>query len=341
MLKRILPIALAGLLLPGCSTDLEVNAPYKESTVIYGLLDKNADTNFIKINKAFLGEGDAFVYALIPDSNQYTPAQMQAEVQRLDENGSVVESHPLQEIEKDRAPGIFYSPSHKLYYFTAPVDPTSRYRIVANVKGQRVESTTRIVGDLTPNQFLTQPTSKLPLASNGGGYADYSVRWTSGSYGKRYELSYRFKWDEVIGTDTTHHSFEEPIGFVVANGLGAGQSMDLPMSGEAFFQSIANHIHDDPAVTLRIFRGVDLIWWVGGDELHTYLQLGSPISGLVEERPAYTNITNGYGLFTSRVSREVVDKGLNDPATGELVNGQYTGTLRFCLVGSSAPIGCP
>lgn len=341
MLKRTLIIALLVNVLYGCSTDLDVNAPYKESTIIYGLLDKNADTNFIKINKAFLGEGDAFIYAQIPDSNEYTDAQMQAEVQRLNAQGEVAETFPLQSIRKDRAPGIFYGPQHKLYYFTSPsaLDPASRYRIVAHVKGQQVESSTSVVGDLTPNQFLIG-TGKLALASNTG-YSNFNIRWTSGMNGKRYELSYRFNWDEVIGSDTTSHSFEEPIGSLVATNLSANQTMEVPMVGETFFQSIAAHVHDDPAVTLRIFRGVDLIWAVGGPDLHVYLQLSSPISGVVEERPQFTNITNGYGLFSSRVFREVQGKQLNDPGVGELVEGQYTGTLRFCIPGGGAPVGCP
>ena len=42
-----------------CSTDVDLYADYKDITVVYGLLDSGADTNFIKINKAFLGPGNA------------------------------------------------------------------------------------------------------------------------------------------------------------------------------------------------------------------------------------------------------------------------------------------
>jgi hypothetical protein len=46
-----------------CSTDLDVAAPYKENTVVYALLDKGTTIQFVKINKAFLGPGNALVYA--------------------------------------------------------------------------------------------------------------------------------------------------------------------------------------------------------------------------------------------------------------------------------------
>ena len=36
-----------------CSTDVELYADYKDIPVIYGLLDATADTNYVRINRAF------------------------------------------------------------------------------------------------------------------------------------------------------------------------------------------------------------------------------------------------------------------------------------------------
>ncbi|MBK9627952.1 MAG: hypothetical protein IPO56_09700 [Flavobacteriales bacterium] len=49
----------------GCSSELDINAPYKDITIVYGLLDSHDPIQFIKVNKAFLGEGDAYVFAQI------------------------------------------------------------------------------------------------------------------------------------------------------------------------------------------------------------------------------------------------------------------------------------
>lgn len=38
-----------------CSTEVDNYADYKDITIVYGLLESKADTNFIKITKAFLG----------------------------------------------------------------------------------------------------------------------------------------------------------------------------------------------------------------------------------------------------------------------------------------------
>jgi len=41
------------LLLSACSTDLDVIGDYKETMIVYGLLDQAQDTQYVKINKAF------------------------------------------------------------------------------------------------------------------------------------------------------------------------------------------------------------------------------------------------------------------------------------------------
>ena len=51
-----------------CKTEVELNAPWKNTPVVYGLLETGRDTQYIKINKCFLGKTDAFVMAKEPDS---------------------------------------------------------------------------------------------------------------------------------------------------------------------------------------------------------------------------------------------------------------------------------
>ncbi len=48
-----------------CSTKLDVTGNYKETMVVYGLLDQSQPKQYIKVNKAFLGEGNAFSYAQV------------------------------------------------------------------------------------------------------------------------------------------------------------------------------------------------------------------------------------------------------------------------------------
>ena len=69
-----LMVGLLGLF--SCSTDVDLYADYKDVPVVYGMIDVTADTNFIKITKAFCGNNDnpinANEAALVYDSSNYS-----------------------------------------------------------------------------------------------------------------------------------------------------------------------------------------------------------------------------------------------------------------------------
>ena len=66
-----------------CETDFEVNANWKEVTVVYGLLDQSQQQQYIKINKAYLGEGDALQMASVADSINYNPVDLVVKIYKV------------------------------------------------------------------------------------------------------------------------------------------------------------------------------------------------------------------------------------------------------------------
>ena len=54
-----------------CDSDFDVNADWKESMVVYGLLDQSVDTQKVIIYKAFLGNQSAYALAQEIDSIYY------------------------------------------------------------------------------------------------------------------------------------------------------------------------------------------------------------------------------------------------------------------------------
>lgn len=330
------PLLLAGLavvVLSSCNQDLDITAPYKENTIVYALLDKDSAIQYVKINKAFLGPDNAFTYAQVPDSSEYQDGQLQAEVQEV-KDGIVTRTFALRDTLLPHDPGTFAGPEHKLYYFNTPstppgsrLDSSATYRLESTAKGNHVTAETPIVAEIRPSgNIASQP---LSLRTPFNTYAVLNVKWLSSLNGKRYEVSYRFNWDDVVGTDTVPRSFTRSLGTYVSNGIGGGESMETPFAGETFFETVGQLAGDNPAATSRIFRSVDIIWAVAGPDLHLYLQLNSPISGLVEERPSYTNVVNGYGLFTTRRFREVRKTLLGATTIPELEDGPYTAGLNF------------
>lgn len=346
MARRTLALLLLPALLAACSTDLEVNAPYKDITVVYGLLSTRASDglgeqtrHYVKINKAFLGEGDAYVYALVPDSTEYDSADfaMWPRVVDLD-NGT---EHLLRDTLMPREPGVFNSPMHQMWCFDATLDPEHRYAVRMKVRGNEVSSETPIVNPPAyQSGFLqTNSNSKLNLML-GNQYNTVDMEFRSGRDARRYDVSYRVRYAEDRSGTLTEESYTVFLASVRTNHLNGGEELQVAISGEGFYQNLANAMENDPSITRRIYRGMDILFASASDELATYLTLASPVSGIVEERPEYTNITNGYGLFAGRHFQTAVGVKLGDASLQQLVTGPYTAPFQFCIEGNGPPLGC-
>lgn len=354
-MKNIVFLLAAVGILSSCSTDLDINAPYKNITVVYGLLNQRDSIQYIKINKAYLGEGDALLFAQIADSNQWADADITvAQVHRV-QNGTRMGTFQLEPtIFTNREPGVFYSPDQKLYKFVDPeiydslsingdrikvyLDQESTYELELVVKGETISATTTIIDDFSFQGADQNPDVPINLRSSNS-YQNWALNWTSGRDGKRYEVSYRFNYREFRGSDSSDVlSITRPMGRSISSNTGSTEPMERTLESELFYSSLSGNITSDPTVTKRKFVSLDLLVAVANDEFHTYLSLTEPVSGIIEDRPTYSNIVNGVGLFGSRYNRDIIGKELNGISLNELISGQYTAQLLFCLPGSQS---CP
>lgn len=164
---RALLLALGGALLFGlasCSTDVDLNAPYKERPAIYALLDAGQSTQVVRIQKSFLTilEGNANVAASKKDSVYYAPGALTVTLQPLNRStgAPVGPSITLRDTLGDKDSGLFYYPD-QLLYKTPPnttLNPSNLYRLtVVNMKtGTRAEAITNLITAMTTAD-LTSP----------------------------------------------------------------------------------------------------------------------------------------------------------------------------------------
>lgn len=330
-------------ILAGCSTDLDINAPYKDITVVHGLLNMRDSIQYVKINKAFLGEGDAYLYAQIQDSNEWDPGAIEYArvVRRL--NGVNMGTFPLRDtLITNREPGMFYSPEQTLYYFADTVrrnmpqagiatymhlDQNSEYEIQLRIKGQDINATTNIVNDFSVAGTVVSPLTEITM-HNGSEYRPYEIRWTSNRDGKRYVVEYRFNYEETIGDETFQRSFERRLGTVLSANPNNNIPMTMTLEGQEFFAAVASEVGRTQADERR-FTGLDFIISVANEEFHTYLTLSEPVSGIVQDRPSYSNVNNGYGIFAGRYVKYVLNKRFDGNTMNELKDGPLTASLGF------------
>lgn len=361
-MHRSLPVALlAASLLSSCSTELDINEPYKDITVVYGLLNQRDSIHYIKINKAFLGEGDALAMAQVQDSSEY-PAEAitLAKVYREDGFGNILDSFPLNDtIVQDREPGTFYSPIQKLFYFrsdfTQVLPPGTsgvpmylwqddNYRLKLQINGKTISAKTAITNDFKVDpvdQDTVANAARVGLRNQSGtDYSEYEFNWISRADCKRFVVSWKLRYDEVTGTDTVHKAIEQIIGTKVSSFVN--EEMAIRLSGVTFFSTVAARIKAESGwqnADKRIFRGLDFPVTVANDDFHTYLTLTEPVTGIVNDRPAYSNLENAIGVWGSRYTKTVRGKRLSTTSFSELIDGPYTADLRFCSPQDAFP--CP
>jgi len=295
------------IILVSCETDFDITSGWKDITVVYGMIDQSDSVHLIKINKAFLGNGNALQYATIEDSSSY---KGNLEVKLIEKrNGSIYNTiffDTTSVYTKDS--GLFYYPHQVLYKSNAQLSSEGVYslNIRNKVTGKVISATTPLIQDFSidkPRPGATAFEFKRSITT------EQNFSWVSAVNGKRYQITVRFFFKESSAPgDTVIRSVEWVQGTEKSEDATGGQSMTDSYFNEKFFSTCINQIpyadaSKEAAVDTRQVLHVDFIFTVIGDEMNTYLEVNEPSNSVLQEKPEYTNITNGIGIFSCRFSK--------------------------------------
>lgn len=311
-MKRAFTYLCMGLafVLNSCSTKVDLYADYKESPIIYGLLEANADTNFIKIARSFSVQGDAFLSAANPDSNNY-PGRLDV---RLVEywNGDSVREIILDTITRhNKLPGAFYSPDQKLYYTTEPLtmnapDRAVSYRLKAVLPDRVLSTKTDIVGS-----------RKFGVKSLGVNFAkeyfgkERTFLFYPAPNATFYEIIMTFHFMEQYtpNGDSVPRTMLWNLGIFYDSDFAASTIDDeayvLYYRPETFWTVLERFLGDDTIGVTRRFFGdhpVEFTIKAGGENLWNYMYVNEVLNGLNTEDNAFSLIDGGYGVFSSRMT---------------------------------------
>jgi hypothetical protein len=329
MKRKIVGIIVAVLaLVSGCSTDLNVLADYKETAIVYGLLSQSDTAQYIKINKAFLGPGNALEIAQIFDSISYAN-QLTVQLEQI-KNGTKVSTITLTKDSSIAKPsGIFSAPKQILYKTKTPLDQLSDYNLVItnNSTHNVVTGTTKLVDNVS----VTQPYSgSVNFTST---VKPFRIEWTTSSNGKIYGVTLRFYYLEKDKSTSviTPKYVDWVFGNQISKTTQGGEVMYVEFMGEAIYQYLQYKLPIDNNVIRYLPTSgpdVDFIFTIGAEDLNTFIEVSRPSTGIIQERPQYTNLKNGFGLFSARLVQ--FKSGVNKllPASIDSIYcGRYTKDL--------------
>ncbi len=329
-LKRIiLLLTLLTAILSSCKTDFELNAPYKETLVVYGFLN-SADTvaQYIRVSKGFLGEGDALIMAQQPDSINYADI---LDV-RLEEvvNGVTLNTYLLDRVDSiPKDEGIFAYP-YQVYFVlkNQRVNPSNLYRLVVrnSQTGNTATSTTRIIRDLNLSDIINPSPADADFAPANKG----SVKFNSVPNGRVYDVVIRFHYTEDSSGVLSYHfvdwNFSDQF-------VTSGAELIFSYSRPDFYKLLASAIPVKNGVTRTVgnavagYPAIEFRMMAGTEDFHTYMELNSPSNTSLQDPPLFTTLENGLGLFTSRLihieRRNLINRSLDTLQNGYLTKDLF------------------
>lgn len=338
-------------LVSGCSTDLDVTGDYHETMVVYGLLDQSQPKQYIKVNKAFLGKGDALLFAKIKDSVQFVNS-LDVKLTRVSD-GKEFTLSPDNTIQKNE--GTFYSgdQANAIYSFSSTganaLNPNSTYSLsVTNrANGNTVTSTTSLINDfqITKPYSPTNSTSFIFTTPNEN--SRLFVEWLSAKNARMFQLIVRLNYEDYTDSngikDTAAHYLDWIFPVHTTTSAAGNETMGNDFSRVEYLAYIGNNLKSYTGLVSRKAVNVHLVVIAGGQELSTFIDVNKPSGGLVQDKPIYTNITNGYGVFSSRYYKAPFTLTLTNSIPGKeldsLACGRFTKKLKFLNASGVLP-GC-
>ena len=344
MKKIIIWILLPILLCFGisCSNEIDLTSDWKDIPVVYGFLSATDSVHYLRVEKAFIDPtASALDIAKIPDSLYYDNATVQ--VQKVGSNDAPIIFQKVNAEEEGftREDGVFATAPNFIYKHVFPNGenwtPGATYEFQLN-RGDQLPLVT------ASTQMLNGIDLRAPKDPDNFNYLPFN--WGN----PNYALEVTWRTDEIPGFfdvvlvlhinefDVNNPTLATPLELEwnVAQNLPATEAsngivaMKVKVFGSDFFNYVGNAIEKDDS-KFRRFESVDIIVRSGGREIKEYIDIGLVNSGITSSQllPTYTNLSEGFGIFSSIDELRVNDHIIDNITRDSLVDGVQTKDLNF------------
>ncbi|SFB98610.1 protein of unknown function [Flexibacter flexilis DSM 6793] len=292
-----------------CSTDFDVNAPYTEKTVIYGLLDAADSVQTVRIMKTYLNNNgqNAYDVAKNPDSSLYADGVLRVDLYLVNPNSK-------QEIWKDSlhrvvlsearensgdfftTPNVVYQTSKGFTLQTSYLNAPAIYKIKVTNKrtGHEATAQTEVLGDFSMDETISFSTERPAV------------------YFTRVKPIYAYSVDIISDFIETTNGVEKPFSNIwgaklyqqakVAYNAQEGGRLSSGLDYLDFLLANIDRSGDQPT-TKRNYVRVTYRVRVINQEFANYLSVSGNFFDLTQSQPTMTNVTGGLGIFSSRYTK--------------------------------------
>lgn len=330
MKKRLLLflfVCVTAVLLTACSKDFNSNAPYRDATIVYGIINAEDDVQYVKIYKGFLTNDNAYDAAQIYDSLYYFD-KITVDLEEYDKQRHKLHTWRLDTttaIPRDLN-GDLSAPKQLLYVIDQPVDSSKTYKLViTNIEtGRVVTAETTVVGKTIITSPATQTVDITHTTTN-------SIKYKAADNASAYIIVQLFNYIEknkVTGT-TTLKTLRRNL---TPSPITATNFQFVPYS---LYEYICTSIPVDGTVDRYLLLDSCVCYevWAVNEPYYNYVQTSTITSSVVMDHLVYTNIECEdddlvFGFFGSRRSTRN-NYRLNQSSQDLIVNGINSRKLNF------------
>jgi hypothetical protein len=355
------------LVLGSCKNDLELNAPYKEFPSIYAVMNPQDKIQMIRINKVFLGEGDANQMAKVADSVNYQAGDLTVSLERYvnDSRADVSPGSPgvttisFHDSVITTSPGSFNT-TQRIYVTSQKLFTTGIYKLIVknnktgNVFTAKAAALDSVDGNQGYRPLTTSPVYPFPAGTpDSPEKIDYATQNGSivfvpndAKYGKVYNLTIRCHFYDLAFSGKRY----DYVDYVFNNRsskearvIGGITFIETAFKKDDFFTSIGVALGQKKLgtdITGRKMYMAEFIVYTSSQEYVDYLEYAKPSLSFNQNKPLYSNFDNqaAIGIFTFR-TRCSVKKDMASAFITEFAYNKHTCAYQFYTSTDQLP-GC-
>ena len=362
-MRQLIYFFFLSILFFNCENNLDINADWEEIPVVYSILNSGSVSesnteHFIRVQKSFLGTNSAYEMAQVEDSIYYEYNDLRLWVEKLF-NNQVLDSINLDLVsDLDKDYGFFSTENHKVYKFNTPLtdennNPIYQFKInlLNELTNHYAFSTVNIVEPIKIRRWPTnnsQSTGLMKLGELNNPILNLEINPSIN--GKLYRFFLRFNYIEVSQVTGSRDTlfvdwrFSPKVATEYQSNGNSNLPIDFNINSIEFFQYLASVIPEKE----NVYRYTKDVYFQGTDEgeagivhpcmefhfeildadLYNYFNSQSS-SGLIQNRPVYSNVQNGVGLTSSISQFSFFDLKMDNKSNDSLAFGQFTKHLNF------------
>lgn len=262
----------------------------------------------------------------------------------------------------------FFGPTQRLYKLNANVNAEKEYGITLKKRPSIISIGDMTIANMdtvtpiadarteivnigyfqwkTPSEVaLSNGTAqKMEIFNTSNQFKDYTVRFDVAQNAIKHEVWMRFYYREVLDGIETVKTLEWKISTFELESNVSSWQVQLPAVN--IYNRIGSEVKPIPNVVRYIglkdgsaddikpndghSHDFDIFIRMAGTELNEYININDPSnSGVLQDKPVYTNVNNGLGVLSSRTSAEFRGLYITPSSGQQLVDGEFTQGLGF------------